>query len=225
MDFEGEQDEQDDDEEEWKSDTLAGSCVIRCRRLSGTTYFTKGKLNDIGHFIKDNEDVNVVYVNTILTSMQQKKLEKRFNDIIQGRDSRLRRYYLKSVSKDNYFSPTEVDSETETDFSSYEGESLKEISSIERRVRVIDRFAIIMQIFAMRAKTRVSQIQIELAWLSYARSLMSRGGAPTFGRLGQMFEGNLMKQELVQVETKSAKGTKASGSVAGSGETQIEIER
>lgn len=87
MDFEGEQDEQDDDEEEWKSDTLAGSCVIRCRRLSGTTYFTKGKLNDIGHFIKDNEDVNVVYVNTILTSMQQKKLEKRFNDIIQGRDS------------------------------------------------------------------------------------------------------------------------------------------
>jgi len=82
MDFEGEQDEQDDDEEEWKSDTLAGSCVIRCRRLSGTTYFTKGKLNDIGHFIKDNEDVNVVYVNTILTSMQQKKLEKRFNDII-----------------------------------------------------------------------------------------------------------------------------------------------
>jgi len=131
----------------------------------------------------------------------------------------LRRYYLKSVSKDNYFSPTEVDSETETDLSSYEGESLKEISSIERRVRVIDRFAIIMQIFAMRAKTRVSQIQIELAWLSYARSLMSRGGAPTFGRLGQMFEGNLMKQELVQVETKSAKGTKASGSVAGSGET------
>jgi len=82
MDFEGEQDEQDDDEEEWKSDTLAGSCVIRCRRLSGTTYFTKGKLNDIGHFIKDNEDVNVVYVNTILTSRQQKKLEKRFNDII-----------------------------------------------------------------------------------------------------------------------------------------------
>lgn len=112
-----------------------------------------------------------------------------------------------------------MDSETETDLSSYEGESLKEISSIERRVRVIDRFAIIMQIFAMRAKTRVSQIQIELAWLSYARSLMSRGGAPTFGRLGQMFEGNLMKQELVQVETKSAKGTKASGSVAGSGET------
>merc|ERR1719162_706708 len=106
LDFEGEQDDDSDGDEEWKSDTVAGSCVVRCRRLSGTTYFTKGKLNDIGHFIKDKEDVNVVFINTILTSMQQKKLEKRFNDIIQGRDSRLRKYHLKSVNKDNYFSPT-----------------------------------------------------------------------------------------------------------------------
>jgi 50S ribosomal subunit-associated GTPase HflX len=50
--------------------------------LSGTTYFTKGKLNDIGYFIKDTEEINVIFVNTTLTSMQQKKLEKRWNDII-----------------------------------------------------------------------------------------------------------------------------------------------
>ena len=78
LDFEGEEEE----EEEWKSDTLAGSCVIKCRKLSGTTYFTKGKLNDFGYFIKDNEAINVIFINTILTSMQQKKLEKRWNDII-----------------------------------------------------------------------------------------------------------------------------------------------
>ena len=78
LDFEGEEEE----EEVWKSVTLAGSCVVKCRKLSGTTYFTKGKLNDFGYFIKDNEAINVIFINTILTSMQQKKLEKRWNDII-----------------------------------------------------------------------------------------------------------------------------------------------
>ena len=120
------------------------------------TVCIKGKLHDFGMYIKENEDINVVFVNTILTSMQQKKLEKRLNDIIQGRESRVRKYFLKSVNKDNYYSPTEVDSETETDMSSYEGEALRDLQNIERRIRVIDRFAMIIQIFAMRAKTRVS---------------------------------------------------------------------
>jgi hypothetical protein len=119
LDFEGEQDE---DDEEWKSETLAGSCIVKCRKLSGTTYFSKGKLNDFGHFIKENEGINVVFVNAALTSMQQKKLEKRWNDIIQGKDDRVRRYMLKSVTKDHEYSPTEVDSETEIDMSLQEVE-------------------------------------------------------------------------------------------------------
>ena len=112
LDFEGEEDEM---EEEWRSDTLAGSCVVKCRKISGTTYFTKGKLNDLGYFLKDNAAVNVVFVNTTLTSMQQKKLEKRLNDIIQGKDDRVRRYFLKTVTKNHEYSPTEIDSETEAD--------------------------------------------------------------------------------------------------------------
>lgn len=78
LDFEGESEE----DEEWKSNTLAGSCIVKCRKVSGTTYFQKGKLNEIGHFIRDNEEINVVFVNASLTSMQQKKLEKRWNDIV-----------------------------------------------------------------------------------------------------------------------------------------------
>ena len=33
--------ENDDDDigDEWRSNTLAGSCVIKCRQISGTTYF------------------------------------------------------------------------------------------------------------------------------------------------------------------------------------------
>ena len=78
LDFE----DDDDEDSEWKSDTIAGSCITKCRKISGTTYFTKGKLNDFGYFIKENVAVNVVFVNAALTSMQQKKLEKRWNDII-----------------------------------------------------------------------------------------------------------------------------------------------
>ena len=51
----------------------------------------------------------------------------------------------------------------------------------QRKIRVIDRFGIILQIFALRAKTRAAQLQLELAWLKYARTMLVRGGAPTFG--------------------------------------------
>lgn len=66
LDFEGEDEEM---EEEWRSDTLAGSCVVKCRKISGTTFFTKGKLNDYGFFLKENPAINVVFVNTTLTTM------------------------------------------------------------------------------------------------------------------------------------------------------------
>jgi len=91
---------------------VAASCVIKCRKINGTTFFTKGKLTELGYFVKDNTEINVVFVNTTLTSMQQKKLEKRLNDVIGDREDRLRRYFLKSVDKSE-FSPTELESETE----------------------------------------------------------------------------------------------------------------
>lgn len=127
---------------------------------------------------------------------------------------------LKTVNKNHEFSPTEIDSETETDM----GPENFEFFDQERRVRVIDRFGIIMQIFALRAKTRTAQIQIELAWLKYAKSLIQRGGTPTFGRLGTIFNGDLMNQEVVQVEVTSSKGTKTS-TVGGPGETALEMEK
>lgn len=99
---------------------------------------------------------------------------------------------LKSVNKNTEFSPTELDSETETDMSALDQEALANLSP-QRTIRVLDRFGLILQIFALRAKNRTSQIQIELAWLNYARSLVYRGGAPTFGQLGSMFDGNLMR--------------------------------
>ena len=57
-------------DEDWRNESLASSCIVKCRKVSGTTYFSKGVLNELGLFIKEKPDVNVVYVNATLTSMQ-----------------------------------------------------------------------------------------------------------------------------------------------------------
>ena len=87
--------------DEWKNElireSMAKSSLIRVRKVHSSTFFTKGKLNELGYYLKDNKDINVVFVNSTLTSLQQKKLEKRWNDIILTREDRLRSYYLKSA--------------------------------------------------------------------------------------------------------------------------------
>jgi GTPase len=47
---------------------------------------------------------------------------------------------------------------------------------------------------------------------------------PSFGKLGSMFFGDMMRQEIEEVEIKSAKG-RSSNSVSGAGQTQLEIEK
>ena len=70
-------------------------------------------LNELGYFIKDKQpNVNVVYVNASLTTMQSNKLEKRWNDILAENDDRMRQYFLKSANKSE-MSPTEMETDTE----------------------------------------------------------------------------------------------------------------
>lgn len=101
--------------DEWKNELLresvAKSSLIRVRQVHSSTYFPKGKMNELGYFLKDHDKINVVYVNATLTALQQKKLEKRWNDIILSREDRLRKYYLKSAQKEK-FNPTDVESES-----------------------------------------------------------------------------------------------------------------
>lgn len=66
-----------------------------------------------------------------------------------------------------------------------------------RKIRIVDRFGLILQIFAARAKSELAQLQIELAWLRYARTLLIRGNTPSFGQVRSMFGGNLMRQDAV----------------------------
>lgn len=211
------EDEAMKDQEEWSNvnlrESIARSSIIRCRKLSPTTFFTKGKLNELGLFIKETPSINVVYLNTSLTAVQIKKLEKRWNDILLEREDRLRQYYLKSAQKENFLSPTESD----TTSAGSEIEAFGKQST--RKIKVIDRFGIILQIFAARATSSMAQLQIELAWMRYAKTLLTRGNTPSFGVVKGMFGGNLMRQETVEVEIKSAKGQGTRGQVGGSGET------
>ena len=143
------------DDEGWRNESLASSCIVKCRKMSSTTFFTKGILNEIGYSIREKPDLNVVYVNATLTSMQLKKLEKRWNDIINENDDRLRQYFLKAANKQGENTPTEM--ETDTEMSTLEiQQSQRELGGEARKIRVVDRFAIILQIFAARAKHRTA---------------------------------------------------------------------
>lgn len=55
--------------EEWRDDSIANSSVIKLRKISGTTFLTKGILQDIGMHLKQNPEINVVFINSTMTSL------------------------------------------------------------------------------------------------------------------------------------------------------------
>jgi len=66
------------------------------------------------------------------------------------------------------------------------------IEQKERRIRVFDRFTIILQIFAKRAKTRIAKLQIEIAFLNFLKTKLMRE-SDTFIGMYNIFEGDLMR--------------------------------
>ena len=49
---------------------------MKIRKIHSGTYFTKGKLHEIGQFLKEHPEIDVVYINSLLTALQLKNLEK-----------------------------------------------------------------------------------------------------------------------------------------------------
>jgi 50S ribosomal subunit-associated GTPase HflX len=74
MEFDGQDDESMDMYDEWKNELLresvAKSSLIKVRKIHSSTYFTKGKLNELGFYLKENKRINVVFVNAQLTALQ-----------------------------------------------------------------------------------------------------------------------------------------------------------
>ncbi len=64
----------------------------------------------------------------------------------------------------------------------------------EKSVKVFDRFTVILQIFAKRAKTKIARLQIELSFLHYLKSKLMRGAeGRTYSSLFSIFQGDLMR--------------------------------
>jgi len=164
--------EEEDLFDEWHDkltrESFAKSSLVKVKNIQGSTYFGKGKMIEIGDYIKTTKP-DIVFMNTILTPLQQNKLEKRWNDILQGKDNKVRRYMLKSYSKAEG-EPTDLDTTTASESDSEKMKALKP----PRPIRVVDRFGVILQIFAQRAKSKEAMIQLELAWLNHIRHRLVR---------------------------------------------------
>jgi len=139
--------------------------------------------------------------------------------MLNGREDNLRKYFLKSTNKKEG-SPTEADT-----FSSNQSSEAPKSQQQIKRVRIVDRFGVILQIFASRAQSRLSLIQIELAWLAYVRTRLVRDEtsmnylSANFNK-NDILETQINFRRLVETRQRNAKG-----SVGGEGESQLELEK
>ena len=97
----------------------------------------------------------------------------------------------------------------------------------KHKITVIDRFGIILRIFSERAKTKISRLQLELAYLKYIKTRLVRGESNTMSGLINLFSKGFKVENLKEMEIISAKsrGTSGVGKMSGEGETQLELER
>jgi small GTP-binding protein len=216
----GSESESEDIYDEWKNillrESLANSSLVKVKNIKASTFFTKGRLNEICQYLQHSK-ADVIFVNTTLSFVQKRNLEIYLNNFINEKNERIRAYNIKSALKSIGDA-----TDTESNFSNIE------ISSEEhgRRIKILDRFNIILSIFSQRAKSRASQLQIELAYLKYLKTRLNRGGNANFGSLYKEFGGDFLSSyNDVSFEVVSGKQSSGRGSLGGSGETQLELEK
>ena len=74
------------------------------------------------------------------------------------------------------------------------------------------------------ATTKLARLQIELSFLNYLKTRLVREGS-TYSSNLNIFYGDLMKAQEVNMEIISAKQRRAAQTMSGEGESQLEIER
>jgi len=105
--------------------------------------------------------------------------------MVNGNLDRVRTYYLKS-SMTNPGEGTE-----NSDFSNMSDNET--INETVKKIKIFDRFDVIINIFAKRTSMKIAQLQIELAWLKNVKSKISRGGKFGSGMVLSLFRGDLFK--------------------------------
>ena len=91
--------------------------------------------------------------------------------MVNYNNDRVRTYYLKSS-----LTPSGEGTEN-SDFSNLsDGEINEKLDYDKKKIKIFDRFDIIINIFAKRTTMKVAKLEIELAWLRNVKSRLSRGG-------------------------------------------------
>lgn len=117
--------------------------------------------------------------------------------------------------------------DTHSNFSNTDEEQVD--MSIPKSIKVLDRFDVILSIFASRANSVIAKFQLEIAYLKYARSRLTRTGGSFYSSLetfSELTNGHFIKDNMfLDKEIVSGRQGAGLGSMGGSGEKQIEVER
>jgi len=99
--------------------------------------------------------------------------------------------------------------------------------SKDRSLKLIDRVGIILQIFAQRTKSPISQYQVVLAYLKLARSMIKREG-DSFKQVQSVHHIdilNMIDTSEKSLEIVSSKGRRVRGVLGGDGQTELQIQK
>jgi len=142
-------DEFDVHEEAWKSPVIkrqyAETCTVKVRRIDPLHYFGKGKIAELAMYVAKNP-CDFVFINTTLTPTQSRNLDTVFNNAVLAADAAQRREEERVI-----------------------------FGKIIPSVEVLDRNRVILDIFALRAKTPMAKLQVKMAKMQYMRSRLTLG--------------------------------------------------
>lgn len=236
IEVDNDKEEMELDESEWKNmilrHSLAVSSIIKVNETKASTYLNKYVMSRLTSYLEENK-INVVFVNSTLTFTQKRNMEKYFNDYLLDKLDRVRRYNLKSSEKEGDATDTHSEFSNISEASDFSDvESNLEISSkvSSTKIKVLDRFDVILFIFASKANSNISKFQLELAYLKSAKSKLNRGGSSAFKSYIKGLSGIIKSQFISETidttkEIVSGKQSSGKGSLGGSGEKQIELEK
>lgn len=206
----------DDLANEWRNKiirkSIAKSSLVKVKKIHASNFFTKGKVIMLGEFIAENK-INAVFINSNLTPLQSRNLERNWQKIVNGDTVTFKHDEERDLS--------DMDSDVATGSES-DSETARQLQ--QRNIKIFDRFTIILQIFAQRAKTGLAKMQIELTFLNFAKTKLVRSGT-AFQSLTAIFSGDLMSAEEIRMEVVSARQRRSRGKLSGSGETVLEMQK
>lgn len=150
-------DEYDVHEEAWHCPVVrqqwVQSVVVKIRQINPKYYFGSGKTEELALYVARNP-CDYIFVNATLTPTQTQNLEVVFNNSVIAADTKKRRDEERMVMTKN-------------------------IPSVE----VLDRNRLVLDIFALRARSSLSKLQVKMAKLAYAKTRMSIGTKASLSKI------------------------------------------